>query len=131
VVCRCAWSRDLVNEEARAHWGLSRRKRERKRKREREREKIDIYSPALEVRAEMHLHFYQKWPIMLSDFQQNINVPTTFCRAANRKFNEHQSFTSRNVTCGQKDNIHKKNSRRNFATSSWRTIKRICDLAPF
>jgi hypothetical protein len=45
---------------------------------------------------------------MLSNFQQNFDVPTNFCRAANRKFNEHQSFTSRSVTRGQKDNIHKK-----------------------
>jgi hypothetical protein len=30
VVRRCVWSRNLVNEEAMAHWGLSRQKQKKK-----------------------------------------------------------------------------------------------------
>jgi hypothetical protein len=63
----------------------------------------DIYIAALEARAETHVGLYQKQPIMLSEFQQNLNLPTNFNKPANGKFNDHQSITSRNVTCGQKD----------------------------
>ena len=43
VVHLCVWSRNLVNEEAMAHWGLLRQKKKRKKKEKTKKKRIHLY----------------------------------------------------------------------------------------